>query len=646
MEKSERQTDTLFTWVHLSDIHIGHGDVSYGLDQKLVLAKLKDDVAACPSEYDSPIPKPDAIFVTGDLAFSGAVLDKKEYTGVRDLLLGIAQSLRIDKQKIFIVPGNHDVQRNVAKGNKNVARLLDALRSGREKIDAALANKNDRKLLARRMQNYYKFAKEFGLPDAQVEPLEAPELFWKNEFQVGTLKIRIAGFNTALLSADDDDKGKLELGGSQLNMAIIPIPDPSSVAVIALSHHPFDWLRDGTYASEWMNNNSHLHLCGHIHEASSESFRSGGGMKFNRVVSGAAHGDPSADHISTGHGYNFGSLLARYDGQLLLRVWPRVWSQKNTDFRKDVDNTPKKQQFAEHELRFKLAKRPTQKTMETGGSQGAGAAVNGKPKGKMVLIYVDKNYKFLKKTVLTDFLKSLATEEELEFSWDRNELSNAEIKSRLNDADIVVCLVSEPFLNSSYMKDVQAKIEAGRLKKQDIIVMPVLLEKSTWEKHSWIKDNGPLPEDGYIIPNYNTDRAKIFKAIWDQIRARIRDRRHAIVSAAPAATSHKPRALYTLRRLPDSSFTPEEMESLVADSKMRAEKFVPAQKLRKQICRAAQTLIKKNKGQPLSTEQLEDLDEEFLLPSERRNKDAKKIRWVLRANRLHPQGVVKQGKRA
>jgi hypothetical protein len=57
-------------------------------------------------------------------------------------------------------------------------------------------------------------------------------------------------------------------------------------------------------------------------------------------------------------------------------------------------------------------------------------------------------------------------------------------------------------------------------------------------------------------------------------------------------------------------------------------------------------LIKRNEGQPLSTEQFEDLDQEFLLPSERRNKDAKKIRWVLRANRLHPQGLIKQGRRA
>jgi hypothetical protein len=496
------------------------------------------------------------------------------------------------------------------------------------------------------MQNYYKFAKEFGPPEAVAAPTEAPALFWKNEISVGGLKVRIAGFNTALLSAGDNDKGKLELGGGQLNMAILPIPDPSSVIVIVLSHHPFDWLRDGKSASEWTSTNAHIHLCGHIHEASSESFRSGGGTNFTQVVSGAAHGDAGSDHIPTGHGYNFGSLLARDDGQLVLRVWPRIWSPKNADFRQDVNNTPKAQQFAEHELRLRLPKRTAQKAKETSGAQNTGAAVDGQPKGKMVLLYDKKNYQFLKKSVLTDFLKSLSTEEELEFSWDNSELSNAEIKSRLNDADIIVCLVSEPFLNSSYMKDVPAKIEAGRLKKQDIIVMPVLLEKSTWEKHGWIKENKPLPEDGYVIPNYNNDRAKISKAVWDEIRARIRDRRQAIVSAAPAAASHKPRALYTLRRLADASFTPEEVESLVADSRTRAEKFVPAQKLRERICRAAQKLIKKNKGQPLNVEQLEDLDEQFLLPMERRNKDAKKIRWVLRANRLHPQGVVNQGKRA
>ena len=38
-----RDMKSLFTWLHLSDIHIGHGDVSHQWDQRLVLRAMEDD---------------------------------------------------------------------------------------------------------------------------------------------------------------------------------------------------------------------------------------------------------------------------------------------------------------------------------------------------------------------------------------------------------------------------------------------------------------------------------------------------------------------------------------------------------------------------------------------------------------------------
>src|SRR2546423_13439332 len=109
MEQSKRPAASLFTWVHLSDIHIGHGDASYDWDQQLVLAELKRDIAKIAggvanrsTEYDPPLPPPDALFVTGDLSFSGADRNPNEYVGVGELLREISTALSIDKQRIFI----------------------------------------------------------------------------------------------------------------------------------------------------------------------------------------------------------------------------------------------------------------------------------------------------------------------------------------------------------------------------------------------------------------------------------------------------------------------------------------------------------------------------------------------------------------
>ena len=67
----------LFSWIHLSDIHIGHGGVTHVEDQKLVLDALRRDVERM---RENGAPQPDAIFVTGDIAFSGACLGQDEYT--------------------------------------------------------------------------------------------------------------------------------------------------------------------------------------------------------------------------------------------------------------------------------------------------------------------------------------------------------------------------------------------------------------------------------------------------------------------------------------------------------------------------------------------------------------------------------------
>src|SRR4030095_12006541 len=71
----EDTSEVLFTWLHLSDIHFGHGPVSHRWDQKLVLKALSDDLTRL---SDRGIPKPDAILITGDIAFSGAKLEYGE----------------------------------------------------------------------------------------------------------------------------------------------------------------------------------------------------------------------------------------------------------------------------------------------------------------------------------------------------------------------------------------------------------------------------------------------------------------------------------------------------------------------------------------------------------------------------------------
>ncbi len=93
-------------WLHLSDWHQGGGD----FDRKVVAQALEDDIKRR-AEFDPVLEHIDFVFFTGDLAFSGK---KTEYEAARDLLLELVrQALNLDKDRLFLIPGNHDLDRSM-----------------------------------------------------------------------------------------------------------------------------------------------------------------------------------------------------------------------------------------------------------------------------------------------------------------------------------------------------------------------------------------------------------------------------------------------------------------------------------------------------------------------------------------------------
>jgi hypothetical protein len=356
--------ETLFRWIHLSDIHVGHGDKSHGWDQELVMDVLRKDIAAQVQKEHAPI---DAILVTGDIAFSGAGRSADEYDRARKWFDDVAVAANVDRRRIFVVPGNHDVNRGADK-DRNTKRLLDDLRSGRDNIDNALHNGGDRALLEGRMKAYLAFAADFA-PACKASGTAA-QLYWVDRlFPTDTLlKVRLVGMNTALLAADNDDKGKLQLGKEQLRGALMDPAIDERELVIVLSHHPFvdGWLADQREIDSWVRKYTHVHLSGHVHEADTEAARKGWGDVFVRVVAGTVHGDQGAP---AGHGYSFGGVVCDDEGKTKIRISPRRWAPKRAEFILDVENVPDGERYAEHELRLKLpvraAARPDPATVPT-----------------------------------------------------------------------------------------------------------------------------------------------------------------------------------------------------------------------------------------------------------------------------------------
>jgi len=334
----------LFSWIHISDIHFLHGGIKDHVSQEMILKALINDINDVTNNIDLEIPKPDAIFLTGDIAYSGAEQEKKEYETAGKCIKAIEKSANLSQEDIFIIPGNHDIQRSIYKTDDDVAMLIDHLRVGRRDVEWALSKKYQHKRLLNRFKNFYDFVGNFA-PNSLDRSSKLKTIYWSKTLNTTTgFSVRILGLNTALLSQNDEDKGELRLSLTQLKDFEDLQNNPNQLA-LAIGHHPFSWLADGKNAESWLRKKVHIYLSGHIHEPESLSYQTGGGAQLVHVQAGAIHG-----RTPISNSYNYSAVLINQDGQMALRVWTRIWSSKNKDFRDDPDGRPSGKLFAEYLL--------------------------------------------------------------------------------------------------------------------------------------------------------------------------------------------------------------------------------------------------------------------------------------------------------
>lgn len=324
MDDSEKR---VFSWIHLSDIHFGQKSERAESEQNRILHHLKEDIIKRSHDF-----APDVIFVTGDVANRGGAFPREEgkegeYKLAKNWLEELARNIGLSSSVIYIVPGNHDVDRTRAQENASLDRLLRGLRNGQDSMDSALKNPDDIALLRMQFENYLNFAKSFS-PSSQ-------ELYWTHSIQASLeFSILLIGVNSAYLCRDDTDKDKLLLGLPQLEL--LPTdPKQDRRITMLLGHHPFEWLADGTEVIRMAKAGVDLHLCGHLHDQDSVQIRTSTGKQYFSVFAGAAYMSPHNSDIRS-HSYNHGTIVLS-NQKVFVRIWPRKYSPKNFDFRPDEE---------------------------------------------------------------------------------------------------------------------------------------------------------------------------------------------------------------------------------------------------------------------------------------------------------------------
>lgn len=242
-------------FLHISDIHLRPQRVKrYDQDRVLrgLLAFLERDRGSFPL---------DLIFVTGDLAQSGKA---DEYALVVDLLKRVLEITAVPPERMFVVPGNHDVDRDVGRW------LLRTLSRDEE----AITFFEEPRSRAFHEQKFAEYKKSMGSLFGATRPLgigvggDAVEVV-----EIRGARLAVASFNSAWFAQGDDDRLKLWIGDPNVQRAIDRVADEEALFAIALMHHPLEDLHpiDRNDVERQIERGFDLLLRGHLHNPQTHS---------------------------------------------------------------------------------------------------------------------------------------------------------------------------------------------------------------------------------------------------------------------------------------------------------------------------------------------------------------------------------------
>ncbi|MEW6663810.1 MAG: SUMF1/EgtB/PvdO family nonheme iron enzyme [Thermodesulfobacteriota bacterium] len=197
---------------------------------------------------------PEIVIVTGDLAYSGRM---EEYQKAEKFLTDLLGTLGLGKERLFIVPGNHDVNRKRYRPKdlpkyETVDELNDELEHYRADL---LKGMEDYFCFVETTYPRLKPLKERLIPFVTIYPAECRK------------KIGLVGLNSAWMCRKSPDRDEIAIGEYQVKKAAEELRSKGDLdCSIYLFHHPLGWLwpEDRRICRQYMNDA--LVLNGHFHE--------------------------------------------------------------------------------------------------------------------------------------------------------------------------------------------------------------------------------------------------------------------------------------------------------------------------------------------------------------------------------------------
>jgi predicted phosphodiesterase len=341
---------TGINWIHLSDWHQRGND----FDRRVIKEKLLEDIERR-ATINPNLENIDFVVFSGDLTYNGR---KEEFETIKKELLDplLKACGDLDPSRLFIVPGNHDLNRD------DFELLPSALLHHLTDADAKCWLNDERKR-AEVLKPFYEFANFISAYTKQKNAIFGSVC----ELNLDGNRIALIGLNSALMcgrkdqNGDDDDERNILVGEPQIQDIFNRIS--GSDIKIAVLHHPFDWLArfDRRYVEERLTNECDFILNGHQHHPVVKQISKTVPGYYVHISTGAAYDNRIPKDPLYINAYNLVHLdLTAKQGVVFLRHW----NNSLTEWTEDRDSLP------DAKFQFSLAKLISNSLLSTSEQHG------------------------------------------------------------------------------------------------------------------------------------------------------------------------------------------------------------------------------------------------------------------------------------
>jgi len=241
--------------LHLSDVHLAKAKE---YDAGIVLGALRKDLEILSRTELHP----HIAVLSGDLANDAD--DPDAYSLALGMVVEVVlQATGVPEENLFLVPGNHDVQRSAYLAARATFDNLDVCLDSREKLNAFVVDAASRELVAPKFANFDGLAGLFTHDDCLYDD------FFSQAFRISGVPLSMVLTNTAWMSTAGigrQDMGNLLVAERSLHQAISSTEAGKKILV---GHHPIGWLREHSAidVQSLIDEKIAVYLHGHLHRA-------------------------------------------------------------------------------------------------------------------------------------------------------------------------------------------------------------------------------------------------------------------------------------------------------------------------------------------------------------------------------------------